>query len=383
MKILHCADLHLGRCLLEESLILDQKYILDEIIKIISTNHVDVVLICGDVYDKSIPSIEAVKLFSQFLTNLYHMNVKVFVISGNHDSKDRLSFGNELFIDNGVYIEGIFDGSLRCVTLKDDYGDVNIYMLPFVKPADVKVHYADVDIQSYDDAIRCIIEHSDIDKNKRNIIMVHQFVTASGVDVKRSDSETISLGGIDNVDVSNFDCFDYVAMGHVHGAQKLIKDTVRYAGSPLKYSFSEVFQKKSLPLIEFKEKGDIYIELVPLIPLHDMRKIKGKFEDLVSNDVVSLGNVNDYMHVILTDEDYILDAIGKLREVYPNVLRLDYDNDRTNGVENSKNSVSGDITKRSEMDIFLEFYMNQNHISLDDERVKILENVIKEIKNKG
>lgn len=381
MKILHCADLHLGRCLLEESLILDQKYILDEIIKIVSTNHVDVVLICGDVYDKSIPSIEAVKLFSQFLTNLYHMNVKVFVIAGNHDSKDRLSFGNELFIDNGVYIEGIYDGKLKYISLSDKYGDINIYMLPFVKPVDVRVHFPDVDIQSYDDAIRCIIEHSDIDWNKRNIIMVHQFVTACGVDIKRSDSETISLGGVDNVDVSNFDSFDYVAMGHVHGAQKLIRDTVRYAGSPLKYSFSEVFQKKSLPLIEIKEKGNIHIELVPLIPLHDMRKIKGKYNDLVNSDVVSLGDVNDYLQVILTDEDYILDAIGKLKSVYPNVLRLDYDNKRTNGNDTLKNSVTGDISKRSEMDIFLEFYFNQNHISLDEERTKLLNNVIKEIKN--
>ena len=381
MKILHCADLHLGRCLLEESLILEQRYILDEIIKIVSIHHVDVVLICGDVYDKSVPSIEAVRLFSQFLTSLYHMNVKVFVIAGNHDSKDRLSFGNELFIDNGVYIEGLFDGNLRCVTLNDEYGSINIYMLPFVKPADVRLHFPDVDIQSYDDAIRCIIKHSTIDKSKRNIIMVHQFVTGNSVNVERCDSETISLGGVDNVDVSNFDSFDYVAMGHVHGAQKLIKETVRYAGSPLKYSFSEVFQKKSLPLIEIKEKNNIHVDLIPLTPLHDMRKIKGKLNDLISQDITSFGDVNDYLHVVLTDEDYVIDAIGKLRKVYPNVLKIDYDNERTKDNINLKNSVSGDVTKRSELDIFKEFYMNQNHIELDDDRIKILENIIKDINN--
>lgn len=381
MKILHCADLHLGRCLLEESLILEQRYILDEIIKIVSTHHVDVVLICGDVYDKSVPSIEAVRLFSQFLTSLYHMNVKVFVIAGNHDSKDRLSFGNELFIDNGVYIEGLFDGNLRCVTLNDEYGSINIYMLPFVKPADVRLYFPDVDIQSYDDAIRCIIKHSTIDKSKRNIIMVHQFVTGNSVNVERCDSETISLGGVDNVDVSNFDSFDYVAMGHVHGAQKLIKETVRYAGSPLKYSFSEVFQKKSLPLIEIKEKNNIHVDLIPLTPLHDMRKIKGKLNDLISQDIASFGDVNDYLHVVLTDEDYVIDAIGKLRKVYPNVLKIDYDNERTKDNINLKNSVSGDVTKRSELDIFKEFYMNQNHIELDNDRIKILENIIKDIKN--
>ena len=381
MRVMHLADLHLGRCLLEQSLILDQKYILDEIIKIVSMKSVDIVLICGDIYDKSIPSIEAVKLFSQFLTKLYHMNVKVFVIAGNHDSKDRLSFGNELFIDNGVYIEGLFDGNLRCVTLNDEYGSINIYMLPFVKPADVRLYFPDVDIQSYDDAIRCIIKHSTIDKSKRNIIMVHQFVTGNSVNVERCDSETISLGGVDNVDVSNFDSFDYVAMGHVHGAQKLIKETVRYAGSPLKYSFSEVFQKKSLPLIEIKEKNNIHVDLIPLTPLHDMRKIKGKLNDLISQDIASFGDVNDYLHVVLTDEDYVIDAIGKLRKVYPNVLKIDYDNERTKDNINLKNSVSGDVTKRSELDIFKEFYMNQNHIELDDDRIKILENIIKDIKN--
>ena len=211
--------------------------------------------------------------------------------------------------------------------------------------------------------------------------MVHQFVTGNSVNVERCDSETISLGGVDNVDVSNFDSFDYVAMGHVHGAQKLIKETVRYAGSPLKYSFSEVFQKKSLPLIEIKEKNNIHVDLIPLTPLHDMRKIKGKLNDLISQDIASFGDVNDYLHVVLTDEDYVIDAIGKLRKVYPNVLKIDYDNERTKDNINLKNSVSGDVTKRSELDIFKEFYMNQNHIELDDDRIKILENIIKDIKN--
>ena len=210
MKIMHLADLHLGRSVLEQSLISDQKYILDQIIAIIKEKRVDTVIIAGDVYDKSVPSIEAVKLFSEFLTNLYKLDVKVLVISGNHDSKDRLSFGNELFVDNGVYIEGVFNGKLRCVTLSDDYGNVNFYMLPFVKPADVRVYFPDMEINSYEEAIRCIIDNNTINKKERNVIMVHQFVTASGIEIERSDSETISLGGIDNVDVSIFNNFDYV-----------------------------------------------------------------------------------------------------------------------------------------------------------------------------
>ena len=381
MRIMHLADLHLGRSLLEQSLIEDQKYILDEIKDIVQNKDVDVVLIAGDVYDKAIPSIEAVRLFSDFLTSLYKMNVKVLVISGNHDSKDRLSFGNELFVDNGVYIEGIFDGELKKVTLDDEYGHVNIYMLPFVKQPDVRIHYPNMEINSYQEAIECIIRNTDIDKSERNIIMVHQFVTASGVEIERSDSETISLGGVDNVDVSIFDDFDYVAMGHVHGAQKLLRDTARYAGSPLKYSFSEVFQKKSVPIIDFLEKENISIELVSLDSLHEMRKIKGKLEQLIDKDVVSEGNPDDYIQAILTDDDYVMDAIGKLRNVYPNILRLEYQNARTVSSEGGKNSASGDISKRSEFELFEEFYQNQNHIELDDERISILNKVIQEIKD--
>ena len=201
MRLMHLSDLHLGKMLLEQSLIDDQRYILEEIIKIIKEKNVDVVMISGDVYDKAIPNIEAVKLFSEFLTKLYKLGVKVFVIAGNHDSKDRLSFGNELFVDNGVYIEGVFNGSLKWVELEDEWGKVLIYTLPFVKPCDVRGYYSDEEISSYDDAVRVIISNSDIDYSKRNILMVHQFVTASGVEMERSESETLSLGGIDNVDV--------------------------------------------------------------------------------------------------------------------------------------------------------------------------------------
>lgn len=259
MKIMHLSDLHLGKCILEQSLIEDQKYILNQVIDIIKSKNIDVVLIAGDVYDKGIPNVEAVRLFSDFLSRLYQLRVKVYIVSGNHDSKDRLSFGNELFVDNGVYIEGIFDGKLKSVEMEDEYGKVLIYMLPFVKPADVGGDYSDNSMNSYSDAVRCIIENIEIDKNNRNVIMIHQFVTANGVKVERCDSENLSLGGIDNVDVSILNDFDYVAMGHVHRPQKLIRDTIRYAGSPLKYSFSEVNHKKSVPIIELKEKGNIIL----------------------------------------------------------------------------------------------------------------------------
>lgn len=380
MKVMHLADLHLGKIVLEQSMIEDQKYILDQIIDIIQEKQIDVVLIAGDVYDKGIPSIEAVHLFSDFLTRLYRLRIKVFVISGNHDSKERLSFGNVLFIDNGVYIESIFKGKLEFVSLKDEYGDFNIYMLPFVKPADVRGFYPDCKIESYDDAVRCIIEDTKVNDKVRNIIMVHQFVTASGVDIIRSDSEAISLGGIDNIDVSLFEQFDYVAMGHIHGAQKLIRDTVRYAGSPLKYSFSEVHQRKSVPIIEFKEKGNISIELVDLNPIRDMRVIRGPLERLLDHDIVQEGNVNDYVSAIITDEDYVMDAIGKLRRVYPNLLRLEYQNTRTMKHTTENDNKFHDIEKKSELDLFSEFYQKQNHIELDSDKQKILMKIIHDVK---
>lgn len=382
MKIMHLSDLHLGKSILEQSLIVDQEYILNQIIDIVKEKLIDIVLIVGDVYDKGIPNVDAVRLFSSFFTRLYKLNVKVLVISGNHDSKDRLSFGNELFVDNGVYIEGIFNGELRKVSFNDDSGNLNIYMLPFIKPADVRKYYSGIQIESYDDAVRCIINNTKIDKSQRNIIMVHQFVTAGGVDVERSESESLSLGGIDNIDVSIFDDFDYVAMGHIHKGQSLTKDTVRYSGSPLKYSFSEVNHRKSVPIIEFNDKGNINIELVDLVPLRDMKIIKGTMEELLSSDFIKNVNIDDYISVVLTDDDYIMDAIGKLRSVYKNILRLEYDNKRTSGymLNDSKDSI--DVKVLSEIELFSKFYEMQNNIELSDEKKDIVEHTIEEIKGK-
>lgn len=381
MKLMHLSDLHLGKLILEQSMIDDQKYILNQIIDIVKKEQVDIVLIAGDVYDKSIPTIEAVNLFSDFLTRLYKLKVLVFVISGNHDSKDRLSFGNELFVDNGIYIEGIFNGNLRCETINDKDGKLNIYMLPFIKPVEVKRFYPDEIIDTYEDAIKCILKHSSINKSERNIILVHQFVTSLGEDVIRSDSESISLGGIDNIDVTLFKDFDYVAMGHIHGPQKVGRETARYSGSPLKYSFSEVNQKKSVCIIEFNSKEDINISKIPLIPIRDMRVIKGPFDKLISKEIVNLENKNDYLDVVLTDDDYIINAIGKLRKFYPNILKLEYEN------KISSNEVSDNIdidkSNMSPIDLFSEFYKMQNGIELPAKKRKIIEEVIKEVNDEA
>lgn len=383
MKLMHLADLHLGKNLLEQSMIEDQKYILDRIVDVVVDKKIDIVMIAGDVYDKGIPSIEAVNLFSSFLTRLYKLSVKVLVISGNHDSKDRLSFGNELFVDNDVYIEGFFNGSLRKEVFEDDYGRLNIYMLPFVKPADVRVYYPEIIINSYNDAVKFIIENTKIDKCERNIIMIHQFVTAMGIDVMRSDSETISLGGIDNIDVSLFNDFDYVAMGHIHGAQRLIRDTIRYAGSPLKYSFSEVNQRKSVPVIEFNDKNDINIDLIELIPFRNMRIIKGPIAQLLNKDVYNIGNRDDYISAIITDDDYIVDAIGKLRKIYKNILKLEYKNSRTVNENNCINNCDEDIKTKSPFELFKDFYYEQNNVKLDDRRERMLLKIIKEVSDEA
>ena len=377
---MHLGDLHLGKSIMGESLLEDQRYILDRIIQIIKEKDVDGVMIAGDVYDKAIPSVEAVKLFSSFLSDLYRLNVRIFIIAGNHDSKDRLSFGSELFFDNGVYIESFFEGKLKCVELVDNYGKVLIHMLPFVKPCDVRKYYPDNLISSYHDALKCIIDDINIDKSSRNIIMLHQFVTASGVEIERSDSEVISLGGLDNVDVSLFDDFDYVAMGHVHRGQKLIRDTVRYSVIHLKYYFSEVNHKKSVPIITLNEKGNVNIELVELVPIRDMRVIKGNLDNLLDKDVVSLSNKDDYISAVITDEDYIMDAIGKLRSVYKNILRLEYQNKRTEIVDNVDFNVDN-VNKKSEIDLFNEFYFKQNNIELDEERLEIVNKVIRECRD--
>lgn len=379
MRVMHLSDLHLGKSILEQSLIEDQEYILNKIMEKIKENNVDIVLIAGDVYDKGVPNVDAVKLFNVFLGNLYNLGIKVFVISGNHDSKDRLAFGNELFVQANVYIEVFFRGNLRKVQLKDQYGKLNIYMLPFVKPADIRPYFSNYNIDSYNDAIRCIINSIKLNKKERNIIMLHQFVTSDGNNLVRCESESISLGGIDNVDISLFDDFDYVAMGHIHSAQKLIRDTARYSGSPLKYSFSEVNHKKSVPIIEFKEKGKISIELVELVPLRDMRIIKGKLYELLDKNYVQNIATDDYISVVLTDEDCIMNAIGKLRSSYKNILKLEYSNMRTSNYLNGAREVV-DVKKFNEVALFEKFYKMQNNIELNDERREIISCIVKKIK---
>ncbi len=382
MKILHLADLHLGKILQEQSLIEDQEYMLKEIIKIIKNEDIGAVLISGDVYDRSVPPAEAVNLLDNFLKILIkELKIKVFIISGNHDSKDRLGFGSKIFEDEGLYIESKYNGNLRKIEIEDEYGKLNIYMLPFIKPVEVKQYFEDDLENNYNTAINKIIKKEKINKEERNIILVHQFVTAGTVEPERSESEVLTLGGIENVDVSNFDDFDYVAIGHVHRPQKIGRDTARYAGTMLKYSFSEINHNKTVPIIDFKEKGNIEINLKELAPIRDMREIKGPIEELLKKENYEKGNINDYIKAIITNEETVYDAIGQIRRIYPNTLKLEIRNSKTINSVEEQNLNLEKVKKKSELELFSDFYKSQNNVDLDENQKEIIKDIISEVKH--
>ena len=382
MKILHLADLHLGKILQEQSLIEDQEYMLKEIIKIIKNEDIGAVLISGDVYDRSVPPAEAVNLLDNFLKILIkELKIKVFIISGNHDSKDRLGFGSKIFEDEGLYIESKYNGNLRKIEIEDEYGKLNIYMLPFIKPVEVKPYFEDDLENNYNTAINKIIKKEKINKEERNIILVHQFVTAGTVEPERSESEVLTLGGIENVDVSNFDDFDYVAIGHVHRPQKIGRDTARYAGTMLKYSFSEINHNKTVPIIDFKEKGNIEINLKELAPIRDMREIKGPIEELLKKENYEKGNINDYIKAIITNEETVYDAIGQIRRIYPNTLKLEIRNSKTINSVEEQNLNLEKVKKKSELELFSDFYKSQNNVDLDEKQKEIIKDIISEVKD--
>ena len=382
MKILHLSDLHIGKIVLEQSMLDDQKYMLNQIIEKIQEEKIELVLISGDIYDRGVPPSDAVTVLNNFLKVLIKdLHLKVCIIAGNHDSKERLNFGSEIFKSDGLYISSIYNGNIDKVELEDEYGKLNIYMLPYIKPIEVRQFFEeDVDVSSYHNAVKEVILKENINEKERNIILSHQFVTAGGIEPEKSESETLYLGGTENVDVSCYDKFDYVALGHIHGPQRIGKDTARYAGTILKYSFSEVHQNKSLTVIDFKEKENLKIDLIPFKPLRDMRVIKGPIEELTKEENYSKTNREDYIRAIITNEEQVYDAIGQLRKIYPNVLRLDIENSKAKIDSETKLSDLDNIKKKDEVELFNEFYKYQNNQDLNEVQLEIIKNVIKEVK---
>ena len=368
MRFLHLGDLHLGKSLGDFDLIGDQKYILDQILAVIREKTVDAVLIAGDVYDKAIPSEAATNLLDYFLCCLAETGVKTFLISGNHDSDDRLNYGSRLFQDNQIFISSVFRGELEKYTVEDEQGEVDVYLLPFVKASQVRHYFPDAKIDSYDDAVRVIIEHAHLDRQKRNVIVAHQFVAGRSEDPVLAGSESIgtqSVGLVEKISYDCFDPFDYVALGHIHSPQKVGREEVRYAGSPLKYSLSEVNHIKSVPLVTLAEKGSVSVELIPLSPMRDLRHIKGSIRELLDKKHVQ--SPEDFIYATLTDEEIIGDAMGIFQQVYPNTVKIDYDNSHTREIEQV--DLSHIVENKSFSELISDFYQLMYQCEISEEEM--------------
>ena len=373
MKFIHLSDLHLGKRLNGFSLLEDQAYILEQITEIVKNQQADALIIAGDVYDKAVPSAESVALFDSFLSEITAICPHIFIISGNHDSPERIAFGSHIMKKSGVHLSPVYDGNVVPTVLRDSYGDVNVYMLPFVKPANVRRFFPEISIESYTDAVKTAVDKMEIDVNKRNILITHQFVTGASV----CDSEEHSVGGTDNVDGSVFEGFDYVALGHIHSPQNVGSERIRYCGTPLKYSFSECKHIKSVTVIELNEKNDFTVSSISLTPMRDLREIKGAYDELMLKSNYEGTNTDDYMHIILTDEEDIPDVLSRLRVVYPNIMKLSYDNKRTRNFQQIE--ADCDVSEKSPFQLFSEFYNKQNNQDMADEQEKYVKNLIERI----
>lgn len=376
MKFVHMSDLHLGKRINEYSMLDEQEYILKEIINIIDKEKPYGIIIAGDIYDKAVPPVEAVQLFDDFIFRLAERKLKVFVISGNHDSPERVAFGSRVMDYSGIHISKVYDGKVSALSIDDEYGTVNIYMLPFIKPANVRrlCDNTGEEIVTYTDAVKFAISQMNINSANRNVLITHQFVTGA----QRCESEAISVGGSDNVDASVFEQFDYVALGHIHSPQICGSDKIRYSGTPLKYSFSEAKDSKSVAVIELAEKGNISCKKVELMPKHDMVELKGTYNKLTSKSFYDNTTwQEDYTHITLTDEEDIPDAIGKLRSIYHRLMKLDYDNKRTRF--NAEISGISDAESKSPLDLFSDFYMLQNNQAMSYEQTEFMKSMIENI----
>ena len=428
MKVLHVSDLHIGKRVNGMSMLDDQRYILRQILDIAEKHQVSVLLIAGDIYDKASPSAEAVTVFDVFLTDAVAAGLRVLAIPGNHDSAERIAYAQGLLEKQGVCLPPVYAGEVERVELEDEHGSVEFWLLPFLKPGDVRRFFPDEEIgDDYSAALRAVLGACDIDQGKRNVVLSHQLVTAYGTAPDRADDE-IKLGGMDNVDVSVYDAFDYVALGHVHRPQRVGRDTVRYSGSPLKYSFSEARYGKSVALVELGEKkpGDdvgkcVSFELIQLVPLHDVREVRGTLADVLAMGAAAGGSLagagvlaggigdeaplangagdvaaqaddasapaaavrdasQDYLHITLSDEHPQLDAMAKIHEVFPNAMMLDYDN-VTVLIDRPQTPLTADPDSMDTLELFGAFYESQVGNPLDDEQQDFARKLIAKVED--
>lgn len=373
MKLMHLSDLHLGKRVNGFSMLEDQTYILGQILELVGREQPQGVLLAGDLFDKAAPSAEAVQLLDDFLAGLSGLGCAVFAISGNHDSPERVAYGGRLLRHSRVYMSPVYSGSISPVTLEDDLGPVDIYLLPFLKPAYLRSVMPDTELRSCQEAVASALEGLPADPARRNVLVAHQFVTGAQV----LEQEELLVGGSDGVDAALFEGFDYVALGHLHGPQSLGRETLRYCGTPLKYSFAEASHHKSVTLVELGEKGQVTLKLLPLTPLHDLREIRGTYDQVMDKHAYTQQNRLDYLHITLTDEEDVPDAIGRLRTVYPNLMKLDYDNRRTR--EAGELLPEDTLEHQSPLELFGDFYRMQNNKELDDAQLAYLTQLTREI----
>ena len=376
MKLFHSSDLHIGKRVNEFSMIEDQKYILTQILYAADQEKPDGILISGDVYDRTIPTAEAVQMFDAFLTRLSEQKIPAFIISGNHDSAERLAFGSSLMGKSGIYFSKVYDGTVEKIPMQDAYGTVWIYLLPFLRPSTIRHALPEraEEVQSAADAVRIALEQTKIDEKERNLLLAHQFVTGA----KRCDAEELQVGDVDQIPAELFASFEYVALGHIHSPQKVGRETVRYCGAPLKYSFSEAGQEKSITVVELKEKGSVDLRTIPLKPLHDLRKIRGTYLEVTAKSFYENRDCEDYLQVTLTDEEDVPDGMAKLRTIYPNLMRLEYDNKRTRS--NAEVRAAERVEEKSELELFQEFYELQNNQPMTEVQEQFVEELLRGMK---
>ena len=376
MKFIHLGDLHLGKNVNGFSMIEDQKYILDQVVKIAENRKLDAVIIAGDIYDRSVPSEEAIKLYNDFLKQVVSKGMKVFAISGNHDSDVRTDFGSWMMEESGVYVRGVYDGKVDFITVEDEYGKINVYLLPYVKASHVKYFYPEEEITNYDSVFRCVLSKCNINTKERNVMVAHQFVAGKSDDLEfaGSENDALNVGTIDCIGYDVFDDFDYVALGHIHSPQKIGRDTLRYAGSPLKYSLedTEIRNGKKFTIVEIKEKGNVSVELIDIKPLREVRHLKGNLEDILKNAV----DKEDYIYATLMDEDTVYEAMARLRQVYPNTMKMDYDNSTTRHIAEDSDIVTDGKSFEELMNDFFTFSRGKE---LDDKEWDIIRKVAKEV----
>ena len=377
MKFLHLSDLHLGKRVNEFSMLGEQEAVLGQITDIVARERPDAVVIAGDVYDKPVPPVEAVKLLDGFLRALTQRGIKILMISGNHDSAERLSFLAGILGGSGIFIAPAFGGSVAPVTLEDGFGKVNFYLLPFIKPVNVSRAFPEEGVEDYTSALRAAIAHMNVDFSARNVLVTHQFVTGA----ERSESEELSVGGTDNVDGSVFAGFDYVALGHIHAPQNVGSPVVRYCGTPLKYSFSECSQKKSVTVVEMGEKGRVDVRTVPLVPVRDFVELRGTYAEVTQKSCLEKLNTEDYYKITLTDEEDVPEGVAKLRLFYPNLMALEYDNSRTRAGESA--SDGGDVRGKTPSELFGELYEKQNGRPMTEEMARYMGDLIERVWGEG